>query len=115
MADYFNKDSYQGTGGISESLSPSKPFFLEAVRLTLSGTTSSVTNNFTVSLDSPSGATFDFTYVNQPMSGVTYVDWRPTREIPFEDGDAVDFDWTNNTGVSYGLYVIWRGMWQIGN
>lgn len=107
MSDYFTKQRDSGVSGILSSLAPNIPFFLEEVRLTLTGTSPTVTNDFTVTLNANFGSLYDIEYVRQSMSGVTYLIWRPEREVPFEMGDEIDCAWTNQSRVTAALTYLY--------
>ena len=107
---------HYATGGpgvaMAESVTSDELWRLMQVRLHLSG--ASGVENFTVQIDSASGAVYDCVLLTVAMNGLTDTTFMfgdgSDGQILHED-DVVDFVYPNATAqISWGLEVTWRSV-----
>ena len=101
------KTTATGSGNISSTTSPGRPFALESVTLHLSAAGGA--NDLTVSLDANAGAEYDVVLFTQDMTSVTDLVWQPDRPIECAEDDKIVVTWTNASSRDYGLTVRWAG------
>ena len=98
------------TGAIATTLvlDPERRFQLREVRLHLDAAGGGAGDvNFTATVDSAAGATYDFLMITQDMTLVTDYLYQPTVPLVFNLGDEIDFAYANAGNATYGLEVIY--------
>ena len=96
-----------GAAAIASSLTPTGPIVLDSVKLHLSAA-GGAAENFTVTINSITGAAYDTVLFSQDMNTVTDLLWQPDRPIPIVNSDVIDFAYNNANTRTYGLEVIYR-------
>lgn len=100
-----------GAAAIDVDYAPGSAFWLESVTLNLSAAPTT-SQNFTIVLDAGDGAAYDTTLYSGDLSvlggGVTDLVYQPALEMLFESTDALDVDWTNSDGRTYGIRIVVR-------
>jgi hypothetical protein len=101
----FKPTRATGAGPMAESLTPTQPLLLICVKLHLdiAGGTS---ENFTVTINSESGAAYDTLLFSQDMETVTDILWIPEQPIPILNYDVLDFAYANTNNRTWGLEII---------
>lgn len=110
--DHIYRAQDTGNGAVVETLNPGFDFELLEVRLHLSAA-SATAENFTVTLDSGTNAVYDAKLLSKDMNGVqdyifTFTDTGQGVSRYFENGDEIDFAWTNTNARTWGLEVLIR-------
>jgi len=101
-----------GSGNIAATM-PAMPTnnvsSIELVSIRLHLSAAGGANNFTATLDSHLGAVYDTILLTQDMTSVTdlFQTYLPEEAILDNDTDLV-FAWTNGSGRTYGLEVIYK-------
>lgn len=97
--------THRATGALalSTTLAPGRAFRLLEVRIHLSAAGGA--GNFTATVDANAGAAYDLKILTQDMTAVTDLIWQPDEPLHFDNGDEIDFAWTNAGGKTYGLEV----------
>jgi len=97
------------SGAISTYFSSAIPFVVENVTCKFTSN-AEATGNFTVSLDSASGAVFDtvLASVDPSESGASNVFIAFDPPVAFTTGDSVKVEYTNLSGMGYGLRIVTR-------
>jgi len=96
-----------GSAALSSSLTPTTPIVLDSVKLHLSAV-GGLVENFTVTINSVTGAVYDTVLFSQDMVAVQDLFWQPDRPIAIVNSDVIDFYFKNANGRTYGLEVIYR-------
>lgn len=99
------KDIATGTGNIATTVNPGVACTLKEIRLHLSGV--GAANNLTVTLDNGTDAKYDTVLLTQDMTSVTDLVWQPDRPIELKSTDKINIAWTNGSGRTYGLEVLY--------
>lgn len=100
----------QATGAVAIASSltpPNSSIVLISVKLNLSAT-GGAAENFTVTVNSATGAAYDTIIFSQDMNTVQDLMWLPDQPVPVLAGDVVDFAYANSNSRTYGLEVIYR-------
>lgn len=95
-------------GAISSTLNPGeqiKGWYIDSVKLHLSAAGGA--GNFTVTVDSGLGATYDTVIYTVDLTALTDVMWIPTRIIYLQNGDKLVFAFANANNRAYGLEAVW--------
>ena len=96
-----------GSAAIASSLIPTTPIVLDSVRLHLSAV-GGLVEDFTVTINSVTGAVYDTVLFSQDMVAVQDLFWQPDRPIAIVNSDVIDFAFKNALGRTYGMEVIYR-------
>jgi len=96
-----------GAAGLSTTLSPAIGFELIDVRIHV-GVAPTTSENFTITLDSDTGATYNALIYSRDMATVTDIVWTPEETLKFAPGDSLDFAWNNSDTKTYGLEIRYR-------
>ena len=96
-----------GSAALVSSLTPDGPIVLDSVKLHLSAVGGAV-EDFTVTINSVTGAAYDVLLFSQAMLAVQDVFWQPERPIAVANSDVIDFYFKNANGRTYGLEVLYR-------
>lgn len=94
-----------GSGNISYALKPAVVWQVEEVRLHLSAAGGA--NDFAITLDAGAGAAYNAVLLTEDMTTVTDLIWRPDRPVVLKATDELEFTWTNGSGRTFGLEVVW--------
>lgn len=78
---------------------------LECVKLHLENP--GYTGDFTITVDSSNGSSFDMVLFRQDMTEVSDIVWIPEASIPFSKGDDLSFYYENAGNSGFGLEVFW--------
>lgn len=105
----FNTKKFTGSGALSASYNPERPFILENVRLTLDSAASTV-ENFTLILDSAAGSEYDVQLITQAMGDVKTLACGFDNENKFQKDDTLVFLYANSDNRTWGLEVRTMGM-----
>ncbi|MBW2308516.1 MAG: hypothetical protein JRG73_16440 [Deltaproteobacteria bacterium] len=100
-----------GTGAIAESVTMTDKWRIMQIRLHLSG--ASAAEDLIVSIDSAVSAVYDAVLVTQAMNGLTdyaYMFGDGSDGQIVDGGDAVNIDYPNSNGRTWGLEVAYRGV-----
>lgn len=92
-----------GSGALAATLAPGEDFAIHEIRLHLGG--SGAAENFTATLNSSFGATYDAVLLAISTDGVT--DVVSVQNRYFRKGDEIDFALTNTNDEAWGLEVVW--------
>ena len=96
-----------GAGNIAESLSPGSVWDVREIRLHLSALGD--VNDFTVTLNSNSGAIYDVKRLSQNMvTVIDLIESFESNELRLHPSDALDFAWTNGSSVTWGLEILYN-------
>ena len=98
-----------GSGAIASTLAPATNFVLVAIKLHLNGAADA--EAFTATVDSTEGAAYDvivYQVAAGTMQNKTDVTHSFDPPMPFKNGDEIDFAYTNSSGRTYGLEVVYR-------
>lgn len=95
-----------GSETIDVIIKPEVPFTLHETRLTVN-TAATTAEDFSTTLDSNAGASWDLVIDPVAMLGETDIHRMPVRQFRFDDGDALLFDWTNTDGRTWALEVVY--------
>lgn len=113
----FSKDSsfvtYESSSGtldftLSANFSTVSNFEYELLDVRLHLASSGTAENFTITLDATRGTPYDVVFYTKDMAAVSDVVWEPDQPLYFSVDDELDFEWTNTTGIEYGLAVRYR-------
>jgi len=111
-SSYVTYESSSGTLSLTLSCNFSTvsnfEYELECVRLHLTGTAPTTSENFTITLDATRGTMYDIVLCKEPMVGVTDLLWSPEKDQQFAKDDQLVFAWTNSDVKEYGLAVRYR-------
>lgn len=97
-----------GTSAIATTYAPSAAFWLHSVTCHFSAAPTT-SEDFTVKLDANDGAAYDTELytVDPSVYGETDLTWQPEGgPLLCEAGDAIDVDFPNSDGRTYGLRVV---------
>jgi hypothetical protein len=99
---------FTGAAAFAGSVKPvgDERWVLLEVRVHL-GAASATSENFTITLDSVSGAAYDALLFSQDMNAVTDVVWHLDLGRVFMPGDELDLAWANTNTETYGVEIIW--------
>lgn len=103
-----NTDNDTGSGALSYSLAPGKPFILQEIRLHLNSA-SSTTEDLVITLQSSLGSAYNVVVFSQDMNGVQDLIFKPDPATIFDNEDSLLITWTNTNSCIYGLEVIYNG------
>jgi len=96
-----------GAAAIDSSLTPSGPIVLDSVKLHLSAV-GGAAEDFTVTINSVTGAVYDTLLFSQDMTAVRDIFWQPDRPIVITNSDVIDIAYANGNKRTYGLEVLYR-------
>ena len=97
-----------GSGDIASTLAPGKHWELQEVRLHLNDLGGA--NDFTCTLDSGHGSAFDMVIFSVDLTSKKDYHYLPTRPLLFRASDKLTFAWTNSSGRTYGLEVVYSSI-----
>lgn len=100
----LNSEKFAGSSTLSHTVTFGCPAHFDEARLRLNSA-SSVTEDFTITLDSVDGSSHDVLMYKQNMASAQDIIATGTEETRFEAGDAIIFDWANTDSITYGLEV----------
>ena len=96
-----------GSGAISETIAPVKPWELEGLRLHLDA--GGADSNLTVTIDSGVNSKHNTVLLTLGMNGETDQDyrWSPTQKFTHKN-DKVIIEYTNGGSATWGLEIIYK-------
>lgn len=109
IADGVFSLRFTGTGNVTatvETVAPGSAWQLHSIKVSLSAAGGA--NDLTATIDKGAGAAYDTVILTQDMTAVTDLYYAPERPIEMLAADELDLAWTNASGRTYGIEVVWR-------
>jgi len=100
-------DRYGGQAPVAVTFSPAINFMIVSVKLHLSSE-GGTAEDFTITLDSRRGTKFDANLLTQDMEKTVDLYWTPNKDLAFEDGDKIKFEYANTNARNFGLEIVYR-------
>ena len=103
----MNIASHKDTGNsaLAVTISPGRDFHFDEARLTLPNSASATVEDFTITLDSTYGSTYDVSLYKKDMNGVKDLHVVNTEESRYLKNDSLIFEWANTNSLQWGLEV----------
>jgi len=97
-----------GQGAVSYTFAPGVPFEINAVKFHIPNGNGGVSENFTITADSPNGWKYDTLYLSQDMLTTQHIVWIPDQPIPFQSDEIIVIEYANTNNYFYGLEIFYR-------
>lgn len=107
----IRKFTTTGSGNIASSVSitTSGTEVWEVMSVNLHLSAAGGANNLTITKDAGAGSAYDAVVLTQDMTTVTdLIQLYEPGELVLDNDDQLDFAWTNGSGRTYGLEVIYK-------
>ena len=99
-----------GALALSETFTPAGEVELLSVRLHLSAA-GGAAENYVITIDSGTATAYDVALSTSAMAALADVTWIPDTPLHIQNGDEVDFTYTNSNARTWGLEYVYRKLY----